>query len=152
MIALPPWLQRLRATTAPASTWLIRLAVGCVFLSEGIQKYLYPDALGAGRFARIGLPWPGFLGPFVGAFEVVCGALMLLGLFTRLAALPLIAIMLVALGSTKVPILLDKGLWAAAHEARTDVAMLCGALFLFAAGPGPWSLDGRAARRARAGD
>ena len=52
---------------------LIRLMVGIVFLSEGIQKFLYPAEQGAGRFAKIGIPSPEFMGPFVGVAEIVCG-------------------------------------------------------------------------------
>lgn len=127
----------------PLAVILIRLMVGAVFLSEGIQKFLFAEQLGAGRFARIGLPNPEILGPFVGVTEIFCGALVLLGLLTRAAAVPLIAIMTVAIASTKVPILLDRGFWAMAHEARTDYAMLLGALFLLINGGGPWSLDAR---------
>jgi uncharacterized membrane protein YphA (DoxX/SURF4 family) len=94
-------LSKLGSSKAPKAVVLVRLMVGAVFLSEGLQKYLFPAEVGAGRFARIGLPWPEFLGPFVGGFEVVCGALVLLGLFTRLAVIPLLTIMGVALYSTK---------------------------------------------------
>lgn len=55
---------------------LIRLMVGGIFLSEGIQKFLYPEELGAGRFGKIGLPELELLGPFVGGVETVCGALV----------------------------------------------------------------------------
>ena len=72
--------------------------------SEGIQKFLYPEALGAGRFSRIGIPAPELLGPFVGIIETVCGVLVLAGLVTRLAAVTLIVDMLMAIASTKVPI------------------------------------------------
>jgi putative oxidoreductase len=51
-------MRRILATTAPAEVILIRLVVGCVFLSEGIQKFLFPAALGVGRFAQIGIPAP----------------------------------------------------------------------------------------------
>ena len=129
------------STNAPAATLLIRLAVGGVFLSEGIQKFLFPGDIGAGRFAKIGLPSPEMLGPSVGVFEIVCGSLVLLGLFTRLAVVPLIVIMLVAISTTKIPILNDRGFWAMAHEARTDFAMLMGSLFLFIAGAGRASVD-----------
>lgn len=54
--------------------------VGAVLLSEGIQKFLFPGQLGAGRFVKIGLPMPEVLGPFVGTFEIVCGSLVLLDL------------------------------------------------------------------------
>jgi len=129
------------ATHAPAATVLVRLIVGAVFLSEGIQKFLFPDALGVGRFAQIGIPAPEVMAPFVGVVEIVGGTLLLLGLATRLAAIPLVIDMLVAIGSTKVPILLSKGFWAMAHEARVDWSMLLGALFLLCVGAGPWSLD-----------
>lgn len=115
--------------------------VACVFLSEGIQKFLFSDSLGVGRFIKIGIPFPGIMAPFVGVVEIVCGALILLGLFTRLAALPLIIDMLVAISITKIPILLEKGFWAMAHEARTDWSMILGLLFLLIVGSGRWSLD-----------
>jgi putative oxidoreductase len=163
-----PW-RRILGSEAPRATVLIRVAVGVVFVSEGVQKFLYPDALGAGRFAQIGIPAPEAMGPFVGVVELVCGVLILAGLLTRLAALPLIVDMIVAIASTKVPILLGHGywlfarpsvskpgLWSMLHEGRTDLSMLLGALFLFLAGPGPWSLDVRMLRgrseSSRAGD
>lgn len=95
--------KRLVQTSAPRSVFLIRLVVGGVFLSEGIQKFLYPAENGAGRFARIGIPSPEVMGPFVSVVEIVCGALILAGLLTRLAAIPLIVNMLVAILSTKIP-------------------------------------------------
>lgn len=140
-------IHRLTATRAPAATLLIRLVVGGVFLSEGIQKFLYPAVRGAGRFAKIGLPSPEVLGTFVGTVEVVCGVLVLLGLLTRLAVVPLIGVMLVALASTKLPILLDSGFWKAAHDSRTDFSMLLGSLFLLVVGAGPLSLDRRIFRK-----
>ena len=139
--------DRIVATDAPAPVVLIRVMVGAVFLSEGIQKFLFPAEVGAGRFAKIGLPAPETLAPFVASFEIACGLLVLLGLATRLAVLPLITIMLVAIASTKLPILLASGFWKMAHEARTDWSMLLGSIFLLLVGAGPWSID--AARRAR---
>src|SRR3990172_2406881 len=124
-----------------SSIILIRLIVGTVFLSEGIQKFLFPDQLGVGRFIKIGLPAPEFLGYFVPSFEVTCGILVLIGLFTRLAAIPLIIIMIVAIISTKIPILLNEGFWKMAHEARTDWAMLLGSIFLLIVGTGKLSVD-----------
>ncbi len=133
--------ERVTRSNAPAAVILIRIAVGSVFLSEGIQKFLYPAEVGAGRFAKIGLPWPEFFGPFVGSFEMLCGSLVLVGFLTRLAVIPLIVIMLTAIISTKIPILLDKGFWAMAHEARTDFSMLLSSIFLLIAGGGPWSVE-----------
>ena len=138
-------MKRLLATHAPAATMLVRLMVGAVFLSEGVQKFLFPAEVGAGRFAKIGFASPEFTAGFVGCFEIACGTLVLLGLFTRWAAAPLIVIMLTAITTTKVPILLESGFWKMAHEARTDWSMLLGALFLLIVGAGPWSLDARIA-------
>lgn len=140
-------IARLLETHAPAATLLIRLAVGSVFLSEGIQKFLFADQLGIGRFVKIGIPAPEVLAPLVGGFEIVCGVLILMGLLTRLAAIPLITIMCVAIASTKIPILMKSGIWTMAHEARTDVSMLLGSLFLLAVGAGPISLDAGITRR-----
>jgi Predicted membrane protein len=133
--------RRMLSTSAPAATILVRLAVGCVFLSEGIQKFLFPVELGVGRFAKIGLPDPGLLAPFVGTFEVVCGALVILGLMTRLASIPLIIVISTAIVTTKLPLLATNGFWAMAHEARVDFAMLLGALFLLIVGAGRISVD-----------
>jgi putative oxidoreductase len=149
-------IRKLMDTSAPRSVLLIRLIVGGVFLSEGIQKFLYASENGAGRFAKIGIPSPEVMGPFVAVVEIACGALILFGLLTRLAAMPLIIDMLVAIVSTKIPILLAHGFWGfslrtvpyygfwgMAHEARTDFAMLLGSIFLLIVGAGKWSMDAR---------
>ncbi|TPE44855.1 DoxX family protein [Pontibacter mangrovi] len=134
-------LQRILQTDRAKTTILIRLMVGAVFLSEGIQKYLFPDTRGAGRFEKIGLPSPEFLADFVGAFEANCAVLILFGFLTRLASVPLIIIMLVALYTTKLDILYKDGLWEMLHASRTDWAMLLGSLFLLIKGGGYWSVD-----------
>lgn len=133
----------MRYEVAPPAVILVRAMVGGVFLSEGIQKFLFPAALGVGRFTTIGIPAPQIMAPFVGVVEIVCGLLVILGLVTRLAAVPLLIDILVAIATTKVPMLLKSGFWAAAHEARTDYCMLLGSIFLVAVGGGPWSLDAR---------
>jgi len=121
--------------------------VAGVFLSEGIQKFLYPDQLGTGRFIKIGLPMPEFLGLFVATFEIACGSLVLLGCLTRLAVIPLLAIMAVALATTKWPMLAGQGFWYMAHESRTDWSMTLGSLYLLIVGGGSWSLDARRTTR-----
>ena len=137
------WTHLLRSD-APAAVVLIRLMVGTVFLSEGIQKFLFPEQLGAGRFLKIGLPMPELLGPFVGTVEMACGSLVLLGLLTRVAVVPLIVIMAVALTTTKWPMLATQGFWHMAHESRTDWSMLLASLYLLLVGAGHrWSLDAR---------
>ncbi len=134
-------LERIISSDAPPAAILVRILAGGVFLSEGIQKFLFPAQLGVGRFVKIGIPAPEVMAPFVGVIEIVCGSMVLLGLLTRLAAIPLIIDMLVAIATTKIPMLLERGFWAMAHEARTDFCMLLGSIFLLTAGAGPWSLD-----------
>jgi putative oxidoreductase len=147
-------MQCLLSTQAPRATVLVRIIVGGVFLSEGIQKFLYPAALGAGRFAQIGIPAPNVMAPFVGVVEIVCGALLLLGLMTRLAATPLLINISVAIITTKIPILLSQnvgpfvlaklaryGFWSMLHEARTDFSMILGLIFLLIVGAGGISVD-----------
>jgi len=126
---------------ASKAVMLIRVLVGWVFLSEGIQKFLFPDSLGVGRFVKIGIPWPQVMAPFVGVVEIVCGSLLLLGLIARLATLPLLIDIAVALYSTKIVALAKNGFWGTLHEARTDVSMLLGLIFLLLVGAGAWSLD-----------
>jgi putative oxidoreductase len=148
-------LEKVTRSGAPAAVVLVRLAVGWIFLSEGLQKFLYPELLGAGRFARIGIPGPQFMAPFVGSVEIVCGALVLVGLFTRVAALLLFLVISVAILSSKVPILLGHGywifnlpkvgrygFWGASSEVRTDLAMFLSTSFLAIVGAGPASVDG----------
>jgi putative oxidoreductase len=120
---------------------LIRILVGIVFLTEGLLKYVHPQDLGAGRFARIGLPWPGALGPFVGAVEMVGGLLLILNLAPGYAAVALCAVISTALVTTKLPVLLGHpmgpftlmkapyyGVLGFLHEARTDLSMFAGTL------------------------
>jgi len=146
------------SSNSPNATWrtlpLIRLMVGAVFLSEGLQKFLYPAMRGPGRFADMGWPVPKLLANLVGATEIVCGVLILVGLYTRLAAAGTVTIMTVAIVTTKIPIwmgtgfgpfevreLSQYGFWSMAHAMRTDWAMLLGSAALVYAGAGPWSFD-----------
>ena len=120
---------------------LIRVIVGLVFLTEGILKFARPDELGAGRFAAIGLPYPQVLAPMVGGVEIVGGAAVLLNLYAGDAAILLLAVILTALVTTKLPILLGRplgplalaklpryGLLSFLHEARIDLCMIFGSL------------------------
>ncbi|HYB90930.1 MAG TPA: DoxX family protein [Candidatus Binataceae bacterium] len=120
----------------------IRLAVGLIFFTQGILKYTDPH-MGVLRFAKIGFPYPGFTAHFVGAFEIACGLLVLIGLLTRLASVPLLIVILTAIATTKIPELFrpEQGFWFMVSDARTDFAMTMGLLFLIAAGAGAWSID-----------
>jgi uncharacterized membrane protein YphA (DoxX/SURF4 family) len=121
----------------------IRLIVGLIFLTEGIQKYLFPELLGTGRFTTIGFSNPAFWAYFTGTFEIICGILIILGLITRIASIPLIIIMITAFISTKIPILVHKGFWPWAHEYRTDFAMTLLLMYLLIYGSGRWSVDSK---------
>jgi uncharacterized membrane protein YphA (DoxX/SURF4 family) len=122
---------------------LPRLIVGLAFLSEGIQKFLFPDLVGVGRFEQIGFANPEFLAYFVASFEISCGALMIIGFLTRIAVIPLFIIMMTAIITTKIPILMDKGFWTMAHESRTDFAMTILLIYLLIYGSGRWSIDSK---------
>lgn len=136
-------IKKMFHSDAPKSIILIRLIVGWVFFSEGIQKFLFPDTLGVGRFIKIGIPAPQFFAPFVGLCEIVCGALIILGLLTRLASLIMMINISVAIYTTKIPMLYKSGFWTMAHEARVDYCMLLGSLFLIIVGAGAWALDSK---------
>ncbi|MGZ3743890.1 MAG: DoxX family protein [Pseudobdellovibrionaceae bacterium] len=123
------------------SILLIRLLVGGVFLSEGIQKFLYPDSLGVGRFIKIGIPSPEIMAPFVGIVEIVFGSLLIFGILTRISAIPLLINISTAIITTKVPLFFNKGLWATLHEARVDYCMFLGLIFLIISGGGGLSVD-----------
>ena len=125
---------------------LVRILVGWVFVSEGIQKFLFPAQLGIGRFEKIGIPSAHIMAPFVGTVEIVCGALLLIGFLTRLATIPLLSVILVAIATTKVPMITKTGIWSMLHEARADFSMLLGLLFLLIAGAGSLSVDARRQR------
>jgi putative oxidoreductase len=120
---------------------LIRLSVGLIFLSEGIQKFLFSPELGAGRFLKIGIPYSTFVAPVIGVTEILSGLLILIGYKTSKAAVPLLFIMLTAIAFTKIITLPEKGFWSVAHEARTDFAMLLSSIFLLLCGSGKYSLD-----------
>jgi uncharacterized membrane protein YphA (DoxX/SURF4 family) len=124
--------------------FFIRLSVGLIFLTQGILKYTDPN-MGVGRFTRIGFPHPWFTAHFVGAFEIVCGALVLVGLATRVAVIPLLAVICTAIATTKLPELTrpNQGFWFMVSDARTDFSMLMSLLFLLCSGAGLWAVDSR---------
>jgi uncharacterized membrane protein YphA (DoxX/SURF4 family) len=122
----------------------IRLAVGLIFLTQGILKFTDPK-MGVIRFTRIGFPHPYFAAHFVGTFEITCGLLVLLGFLTRLVSIPLLIIIVTAILTTKIPELFrpEQGFWFMVSDARTDFAMLTSLIFLLLAGGGSLSVDAR---------
>jgi uncharacterized membrane protein YphA (DoxX/SURF4 family) len=146
--------RRLLDAGGQRANLVVRLLVGLVFVPEGVKKFLFPEQWGAGRFERIGIPAPEAMAYFVGGVEIVFGLLLLIGLLTRLATIPLLIDITVAIATTKIPLLwratavsAKVGFWSMQAESRTDFAMLMGLLFLLLAGGGLLSLDARLNRR-----
>lgn len=132
-----------RPARGPASILFIRVAVGLIFLTQGILKYT--DArMGVVRFTKFGFPHPDFTAHFVGTFEIACAILILLGLWIRAASIPLLIVISTAIATTKIPELFraDQGFWYMVSDARTDFAMFCSLLFLIWMGGGAWSVGG----------
>jgi uncharacterized membrane protein YphA (DoxX/SURF4 family) len=135
--------QKFIRTDDSSFTILVRLVVGLIFLSEGIQKFIFPELLGTGRFLKIGFSNPAFWAYFTGTLELIGGLLVLFGCLTRLASIPLLIIMITAFTTTKWPLLLNKGFWTMAHEYRTDFALTVLLIYLLVSGGGKWSLDSK---------
>jgi uncharacterized membrane protein YphA (DoxX/SURF4 family) len=141
-----------KPTEAPRSVLLVRIAVGVIFFTQGVLKYIDPN-MGVVRFTRIGFSHPYFAAHFVGTFEILCGLLLLLGIGTRLTSIPLLVVIMTAITTTKVPELFraNQGFWYMVSDARTDFAMFCCLVFLISVGGGSWSLDARLAKHNRNG-
>ena len=135
-----------------AAALAIRLLVGAVFFMEGIKKFIFAEQWGAGRFTRIGIPAPHVMGPVVGTFEIVCGLLVILGLWTRLASVPLLCVISTAIVTTKFPVLFKSGFWSMEDVGRTYYSMFMGLVFLLFAGSGSLSLDAWRSRGKAAAD
>jgi putative oxidoreductase len=133
-----------KPTTRPASIVLIRLAVGMIFSTQGILKFVDPN-MGVVRFTKIGFPHPYFTVHFVGTFEIVCGLLVLVRFWTEAAGVPLLIVISTAIATTKIPEVFraNQGFWYMVSDARTDFAMFCSLFFLIFVGGGAWSLDAR---------
>lgn len=134
-------MKKLLSTNVPSWVILIRFLIALVFVGEGIQKFLFPQVLGVGRFVKIGIPAPEIMAPFVGTVEIVGGLLVLLGLFTRFAAFALTINISVAIITTKIPMLFKDGIWPMLHESRVDFSMFLGCIFLLIVGGGFSSID-----------
>jgi putative oxidoreductase len=122
--------RRTQETNFHSAIFLIRWMVGGVFLAEGVQKFLFPDVWGWGRFKIIGIPLPQFSAPFVGVMEVACGALLICGAWTQVTSVLLLINLSVAIITTKIPMLSSAGFWATLNESTTDYCMLAGLIFL----------------------
>ena len=135
-----PSLRRLVLRVAAALRWLpptvARLTIGWVFLQSGWGKLHNLEKV-VGFFTSLGLPAPGFQARLVACTELVCGALILLGLATRVASIPLIITMIVALCTALKADIHSLGDLFGTSE-FLYIALL---LWLGAYGAGPVSLD-----------
>jgi putative oxidoreductase len=139
-------LRALVLRVAASLRWLpptvARLTLGWVFLQSGWGKlHNLPKVIQF--FGSLGIPAPQIQAPMAAFFEFACGVLLLLGLATRVASLPVIVIMTVAIVTAK------KG---DIHELSdlfevSEYLYICLALWLGAYGAGPISLDAVIARR-----
>lgn len=113
-----------------------RLTIGGIFIQTGWGKLHHLDKV-AGFFAQLGIPAPRLQAPLVAAVEFGCGLLVLLGLITRLAALPLIATMSVAIATAKMKEVHDYSDFLSLSEYLFIVLLL----WLVVTGAGALSLD-----------
>ena len=151
-------MRRLADRLARLYTWLdglewvarliVRLAVGLEFFGSGLGKL---GRLGGfiQYFRSLGIPAPEIQAPFVAATELVCGALLVVGLLTRPAAVMLGGVMLVAIVTAAAP---EKHITASWHGLLEflylpEVLLLLLLAWLVVAGPGRASLDARLGRR-----
>jgi uncharacterized membrane protein YphA (DoxX/SURF4 family) len=129
------------STPGDSKIIFVRLITGLIFISEGIQKYLIVTAFGPLFFQEIGFSNPQFWVYFTGTIEILCGILILFGLLTRLASVPLLVIMAFALIKTKLPVLASNGFWTFAHQYETEFALTLLLIMLLIFGGGKWSAD-----------
>jgi len=113
-----------------------RLSVGLLFLSTGWGKVHSLDKVTA-FFVQLGIPAPGLNAVVVGYSELICGALLVVGLCTRLATIPLIVSMIVALLTAKLGDIHGVFDLVGADE----FTYLCVLIILALIGPGKCSLD-----------
>lgn len=134
------WLITAPERLAAYFSWLpplfARIVVGWVFLWSGWGKLNGLPQV-TQNFAEWGIPEPQILAPFVSGVEFIGGILLLLGLFTRIAAVPLVIVMIVAIIAAKAGEI-DSLETLAGFE---EVAYMALFGWLAAAGPGPVSLD-----------
>jgi putative oxidoreductase len=113
---------------------IVRIATGLVFTVHGFQKFAGGLGGVAGFFAKIGIPLPGVMAPFIAGLELIGGILLLIGLATRWIGLLFALEMIVTTFYVQIP---SKG-WNASD---LDRSLLAAAVLLFLAGSGRASVD-----------
>ena len=130
------WPQRVAKHFAWLAPLVARITVGYVFVLSGWGKLNNLPKM-IENFVGWGIPFPQILTPFVSGVEFVGGLLLLLGLFTRIAAAPLVIVMVVAIASAQ---------WKQVDSLQSllgleEFVYLSVFLWLASAGPGSISLD-----------
>jgi putative oxidoreductase len=128
--------ERLSAYFAWMPPLAARLVVGWTFMWSGWEKLNALPQI-TQNFIDWGIPFPTVLTPFVSGVEFFGGLLLLLGLFTRIAAVPLVVVMIVAVLSAKLN-QVDSLETLLGFEELAYMALFG---WLAVAGPGPISLD-----------
>lgn len=134
--------QQLTATLAPLATLPLRLSLGIVFIVHGADK-LWGLAGGGGltetikQFAELGLHPAWFHATMAGWTELVAGALVMVGLFTRLGGLMIAGVMAVAIATVH----FSGGLLGRDGGFEYPLVALTAALVLTLQGAGPVSMD-----------
>ncbi len=133
--------NRILSTEPQKTTLLIRFMVGFYFLVGGVLKLSYPELQETGFFQNLGFISAGAMVSVIYTFEIICGIMIMAGLFTRIAVIPLLLTISFTVLVGKLPIMFEEGFWLMAHISRIDFAMFLGCVFLFITGSGYWSLD-----------
>jgi len=133
------FLRKTFTTHAPCSTVFIRLMLGGMLVSEGIQK-LPANHLGDNSY-------PDLVSLVPGGCEIICGALLILGMMTRLAVFPMIVGSLLAIVYAKTSSFQELDLWQVVRDAPTELPLLFGGTFLLIVGAGHFSFDALLAGR-----
>jgi len=145
IIRLATVLNGLAARIAGALTWLpptlARVVVGVVFVQSGWGKLNDIDKV-IEFFTSLGLPMPAFQAYLASTSELVCGALLLVGLATRFAVVPLIITMIVAIRTA----LWDQVDGVASLFTMIEFLYIVLFVWLGVSGAGPLSIDALLAR------
>jgi len=135
-------MKNLILSTEPNKSYLlIRVMVGFFFFVGGVLKFSFPELQEPGFYRVFGSSFAETFAFTVALLETICGLMILGGLFTRVAVIPLLLAILITVFAGKIPIIFEEGFWLMAHISRIDFAMFLGGVFLLINGSGALSVD-----------